>query len=46
MECYQLFFSYSIVDADITFARDALTVQKDIGGFITGTEGPFFCLSF
>ena len=39
MECYQLFFSYSIVDADITFARDTLTARKDIGGFITGTEG-------
>ena len=39
MECYQLFFTYSVVDADLTFARDTLTANPDFGGFITGTEG-------
>ena len=38
MECYKLFFTYSVVDADLTFARDTLTAQKDFGGFITGCE--------
>ena len=38
MECYQLFFTYSVVDADLTFARDTLTAKKDFGGFITGCE--------
>ena len=39
MECYKLFFTYGVVDADLTFARDTLTAQKDFGGFITGCEG-------
>ena len=39
MECYKLFFTYSVVDADLTFARDTLTAVKDFGGFITGCEG-------
>ena len=39
MELYQLFFTYSVTDADLTFARDTLTAQKDFGGFITGCEG-------
>ena len=39
MECYQMFYSYSVVDADLTFARDTLTAEKDFGGFIVGTEG-------
>ena len=39
MELYQLFFTYSVVDADLTFARDTLTAHKDFGGFITGCEG-------
>ena len=38
MELYKLFFTYSVVDADLTFARDTLTAQKDFGGFITGCE--------
>ena len=38
MELYQLFFTYSVVDADLTFARDTLTANPDFGGFITGTE--------
>ena len=38
MECYKLFFTYGVVDADLTFARDTLTAQKDFGGFITGCE--------
>ena len=38
MELYQLFFTYSVTDADLTFARDTLTAQKDFGGFITGCE--------
>ena len=39
MELYQLFFTYGVVDADLTFARDTLTAKKDFGGFITGCEG-------
>ena len=39
MECYKLFYTYSVVDADLTFARDTLTAEKDFGGFITGCEG-------
>ena len=39
MELYQLFYTYSVVDADLTFARDTLTAKKDFGGFITGCEG-------
>ena len=39
MELYQLFFTYSVTDADLTFARDTLTAKKDFGGFITGCEG-------
>ena len=39
MECYKLFFTYGVVDADLTFARDTLTAEKDFGGFITGCEG-------
>ena len=38
MELYQLFFTYSVTDADLTFARDTLTAKKDFGGFITGCE--------
>ncbi len=38
MKCHQLFFTYGVADADITFARDTLTAEKDLGGFITGTE--------
>ena len=38
MELYQLFFTYSVTDADLTFARDTLTANPDFGGFITGTE--------
>jgi len=38
MECYRSFFTYGIVDAELTFARDTLTSQADIGGFITGCE--------
>ena len=38
MELYKLFFTYGIVDADLTFARDTLTAEKDFGGFITGCE--------
>ena len=39
MELYQLFFTYSVTDADLTFARDTLTANPDFGGFITGCEG-------
>ena len=39
MECYQLFFTYNMPDAAITFTRDTLTARKDIGGFMVGTEG-------
>ena len=39
MECYKLFFTYNVPDADLTFARDTLMAQADFGGFITGTEG-------
>ena len=39
MECYKLFFTYNLPDADLTFARDTLTAEKDFGGFIVGTEG-------
>ena len=39
MECYQMFYSYSVADADLTFARDTLTARKDFGGFITASEG-------
>lgn len=39
MELYQLFFTYGVVDADLTFARDTLTANPDFGGFITGCEG-------
>ena len=38
MELYQLFFTYGVVDADLTFARDTLTANPDFGGFITGCE--------
>lgn len=39
MECYKLFFTYNVPDADLTFARDTLMAQEGFGGFITGTEG-------
>ncbi len=38
MVCYKLFYTYGVVDADLTFARDTLTAEKDFGGFITGCE--------
>ena len=38
MECYKSFFTYAVVDAELTFARDTLTGQPDIAGFITGVE--------
>lgn len=39
MECYQMFYSYSVPDAELTFVRDTLTARKDFGGFITASEG-------
>ena len=45
MELYQLFFTYSVTDADLTFARDTLTANPDFGGFITEQHRqPFFPL--
>ena len=38
MECYQMFYSYSVPDAELTFVRDTLTARKDFGGFITASE--------